>query len=110
MNTYTQTGDAISLIAPSGGVVSGQGFVVGSIFGVANTTEIAGAPVEAHLVGVFNLPAKSGDTFAVGDKAYWVVADKVVTSTASGNKLIGAVTQAVAGGFVGVRLNGVALA
>lgn len=38
MKNFIQRGDMITVTAPTGGVTSGQGVLVGNLFGVAATT------------------------------------------------------------------------
>lgn len=108
MKNFIQPGDVLTFVAPAGGVVSGDGVVNGSLFGVAAYTAGAGAEVEANLIGVFALPKTAG-ALALGVKAYWDGA--AVTGTATGNRLIGAVAKAAGAGdaTVRVRLNGVSV-
>ena len=71
MKNYISTGDIVTVAAPAGGVTSGQGVVVGSIFGVAVTTAAATADVAVQVEGVFDLAKKSGTAFSQGDKVSW---------------------------------------
>jgi predicted RecA/RadA family phage recombinase len=54
MKTYVQPGKTITLTAPYA-VTSGDGLLVGSIFGVAAGTAALGETVEAALVGVYEM-------------------------------------------------------
>ena len=110
MRNFIQSGNVITLTAPTGGVASGEGFLVGSLFGVAAYSAAEGAEVEASLVGVYELPKASG-AITVGAKAYFDTTAKNVTTTATGNKLIGAAVGAAATGdaTVRVRLDGTAI-
>lgn len=109
MKNFVQPGDVITLPAPAGGIKSGAGMVAGKFFGVASTDAAEGAPVEAQLTGVFDLPC-TGGPIGQGDAVGWDNAAKKIV--ASGGVLVGAVTEAVgSGGTVArVRLNGIALA
>ncbi|MEJ1161787.1 DUF2190 family protein [Prosthecomicrobium sp. N25] len=108
MKNYIQSGTFVAVAAPTGGVSSGDGVLVGSIFGVAATTAAEAADVEIGLTGVYDLPKKSGDTPAVRTKVYWDAANGYVTTTSTSNTLIGAAVRAAAGpdATVRVRLNG----
>lgn len=108
MKNYIQPGNVVTLPAPVGGALSGQAVQVGSLFGVAAYTAIAGADLEVELEGVFELPKGAG-ALTAGQKAYWDATNKVVTATATGNTAIGAVVLAVASATltVRVRLDGV---
>ncbi|AHD01964.1 DUF2190 family protein [Leisingera methylohalidivorans] len=109
MKNYVQPGNTITLTAPYA-VTSGDGLLVGSIFGIASADAALNDPVEAALVGVFDLTKVGSQAWTVGAKVYWDDTNKRTTSVATSNKLIGVATEAVAGGAgdtIGrVRLNG----
>lgn len=56
MKNYIQEGRMITVAAPAGGVTSGDGVVIGSLFGVASKTAAAGETVTIATEGVFDLP------------------------------------------------------
>lgn len=109
MKNYVQPGNTITLAAPYA-VASGDGLLVGSIFGVASGDAASGEPIEAALVGVFDLKKVASQAWAAGDKVYWDNTAKEATKTTTSNTLIGVAVAAVAGGagdLIGrVRLNG----
>lgn len=109
MKNYVQPGNTITLTAPYA-VTSGDGLLVGSIFGVAAGTAASGDPVETALEGVYDLKKVASQAWAVGDKIYWDNTAKNTTKTLTSNTLIGVATDVVAGGatdLIGrVRLNG----
>ena len=109
MKNYVQPGNTITLTAPYA-VVSGEGLLAGSIFGVAAGTAALGDPVETALEGVYDMKKLASQAWAVGDKIYWDNTAKNTTKTLTSNTLIGVATEAVAGGatdLIGrVRLNG----
>src|SRR5262245_39799172 len=107
---YVQPGNVLTLIAPAD-VKSGDGVLVGKLFGVATYDAAAGAEVECGVTDVWEL-AKAAGALAQGATVYWDNTAKNVTATATGNSLIGAVTEAAAAGAATarVRLNGVSLA
>lgn len=109
MKNYVQPGNTITLTAPYA-VTSGDGVLVGSIFGVAAGTAALGDPVETALEGVYDLKKVASQAWAVGDKIYWDNTAKNTTKTLTSNTLIGVATDVVAGGatdLIGrVRLNG----
>lgn len=109
MKNFVQPGHALAVVAPSGGLVSGQAVLIGNLFGVAAYSALAGASAEIVVTGVFTLPKASGVTFTAGAKAYWDNAAFDITSVSSGNLWVGLVTDSsVASGAatVDVRLNG----
>jgi predicted RecA/RadA family phage recombinase len=110
MKNYVQDGETITLPAPYA-VASGDGLLVGAIFGVAANAAANGANVETKINGVFELTTLSTDTATAGTKAYWDNTNKRVTTTASGNSLIGVFTVAKTNGQTTsfVRLNGISI-
>ena len=109
MKNYVQPGTTLTLTAPYA-VTSGDGLLVGSIFGVAAGDAASGATVEAALTGVFDLTKIGSQAWTVGAKVYWDNTNKRCTTVATDNTLIGVAVDAVAGGAgdtIGrVRLNG----
>lgn len=107
MKNFIQHGETVSLPAPYA-VNGGDGLLVGVLFGVAVASAAAGEAVETKTTGVFILPAAVANVIAQGAKAYWDDTARQVTSTATGNTLIGAAIIAKANGdaTIRVRLNG----
>ena len=103
MTNYVKSGDNLTLVAPYD-VLSGGGFKVGNVFGVAANDTLSGNNVECEVEGVYDL-AKDASTFAQGDLAYWDDSAKKVTSTVASNLLIGVVEVAAATGAAVVRVN-----
>ena len=110
MRNFIRPGNTMPATAPVGGITSGAGLLVGSIFGVAATAAAEGAAVELALTGVFDLPKVSAQAWTQGVKVYWDSAAKNCTTTASGNTLIGTAYASAANpsGTGRVRLNGYA--
>ena len=108
MKNYLQPGNVITVTAPAA-LASGDGCLVGSLFGVACGTYIEGdADAELAVVGVFELPKVSAQAWTAGAKVYWNATDKACTTMATGNTLIGAAVKAAANPSATgiVRLNG----
>ncbi|MCC7482769.1 MAG: DUF2190 family protein [Hyphomicrobiales bacterium] len=107
MKNYIQTGDNLTLPAPYD-VDSGDGALVGSIFGVAAGDAATGEDVDLVTRGVFELPKTSALAISVGDKLYWDNTAKLVNKTSTDNTLIGVAVSAAVNpsGTVNVRLNG----
>lgn len=105
---YIQPGDAITIAAPSGGVTSGVGVLVGTLFGIAATTAAEGESVAIVTEGVFSHAKTSAQAWTVGVAIYWDNTNKVMTTASSGNTLVGkAVAAAENPSSTGVvRLNG----
>lgn len=109
MKNYVQPGNTITLTAPYA-VASGDGLLVGAIFGVATGSAAIGESVEAALTGVYDLKKVASQAWAAGDKVYWDNTAREATKTTTSNTLIGVAVVAVAGGAADtigrVRLNG----
>jgi predicted RecA/RadA family phage recombinase len=109
MRNFVQPGDVLTLTAPYDRL-SGQGALVGSIFGVATGDVLSGATGEFAIVGVFALAKAPSQAWAVGQKIYFDAAAKLATSIATSNIHIGHCVEAVPGGagdVIGkVRLHG----
>lgn len=103
MKNYVQEGCVVTLTAPYD-VAAGAGLLVGSIFGIAASAALSGAVVEVSRDGVFDVTALSTDTATVGAKLYWDNTNKRLTTTASGNTLVGAATAAKASGDTTARV------
>lgn len=97
MKNFVQAGDVLDLTAPYQ-VTSGAGFLVGSIFAVANGDAANGAAVRGTVAGVFDLIKTGTQAWTVGARIYWDDTAKNCTTTASTNKLIGVAVVAVGAG------------
>ncbi|HPE29815.1 MAG TPA: DUF2190 family protein [Parvularculaceae bacterium] len=105
MKNYIQDGNILSLTAPAA-LSSGDGFLSGAIFGVAVKDAASGAKVDAVVEGVVELPKAAG-AINEGVLVYWDNTNSNVTTTSSGNTLIGKAVQAELSGasLVRVRLS-----
>lgn len=104
MKNYIQDGEVISLVAPYA-VSSGNGALVGSVFGVATETLASGATGNFGVSGVFDLTKKAGDVPTQGVLLYWDNTNKYVTVTSTTNTLIGYAVDAALSGDATVRTN-----
>ncbi len=103
MKNFVQKGEAITVAAPAA-VSSGDGVLVGGLFGVANGGAAIGADVTISTVGVFELPKTSTDSMTVGAAAYWDAAEGEVTVTATDNTFIGHAVMAAGNPSASVRV------
>jgi predicted RecA/RadA family phage recombinase len=103
MKNKVQKGQTISVIAPYG-VTSGQGVQVGALFGVASCDAANATPVEIERTGVFDITAVPADTGAQGAKIYWDNTARRLTTTATNNTLVGALTAAKGGSDTTARV------
>lgn len=97
MRNYVQPGDVLDLPAPYD-VAAGGGALIGTIFGVAVNAVVNGALGQFKTTGVFDLPKTAANTPAPGAKLYWDNSAKSVTTTSSGNTLIGVQAATAASG------------
>jgi predicted RecA/RadA family phage recombinase len=87
MKNQVDSGRLLTLTAPYT-VASGAGALVGKIFGVATAAITSATAGVFDTMGRFDL-AKDTSTFADGVPVYWDNTNKVCTSTANSNWLIG---------------------
>jgi predicted RecA/RadA family phage recombinase len=84
---FVQPGQVLTLTAPSGGVTSGSGYLIGAMFVVALHSAVAGESFEGQLTGVWSLPKTSAQAWTEGAALYWD--GSKVTTAESTNALIG---------------------
>jgi len=110
MKNYIQNGDMITVIAPVGGVNSGQGILVGSLFGIVAATAAEGEAVEIATTGVFDLPKDAATVIEPGDRVAWDNTAKEIALPSVGLYPVGLAVTAAGNGAttVRVRLDGVA--
>jgi predicted RecA/RadA family phage recombinase len=87
MKNFIAPGVRVTVAAPYA-LTSGDGCLVGSLFGVATGTALITANTEILTEGVCDIK-KDTSTFADGDPVYWDNSAKKATSTSASNKLIG---------------------
>lgn len=112
MKNFIQSGHHIDITAPAGGVSSGDGVIVGSLFGIATTDAAEGETVLLTTTGVFDLPKLASAVIAAGDRVAWDVTAGQVNLPGTGRFPIGIAIAAAGNGVavVRVRLDGVATA
>lgn len=108
MKNFVADGTTLVVPAPYA-LTSGQGALVGSIFGVAKLDAANGANVPLAVEGVFDLTKVGSQAWTVGALIYWDNAAKNCTTVTTSNTKIGVAIAAVdnaAGSTIGrVRLN-----
>jgi predicted RecA/RadA family phage recombinase len=109
MKTYIQPGHTLTLAAPYA-VASGQGLLVGAIFGIATHDAVEGAEVETQLTGVVEIDKVGSQAWSAGDRVYWDNTARRATSVATDNTAVGVGVLPVGAGAEAtierVRLNG----
>lgn len=68
---HVKVGHKITLTAPTGGVVSGNLYVIGSLVTIASYSAVEGEQFEAYTGQVWNLPKVAADDVTEGAPAYW---------------------------------------
>ena len=105
---FVQGGDVLDLTAPSGGVTSGKGYLIGAIFVIALVTADEGETFAGQTTGVFELEAATHATtqgIAEAGPVYWDAAAGKATKTATGNTLIGSTVEAKVSTASTVKVN-----
>jgi len=70
MKNFVQPGNNLTVAAPYA-VDSGEGVLIGQLFGIACGDADNGAEVDIATVGVFDIAKPSAVTFAVGEAVYF---------------------------------------
>lgn len=111
MKNFIHTGDRAALTAPAGGAISGQPMLVGSLFAIPSKSAAEGEFVPVMLEGTFRIAKATDISISEGQKIYWNDSERHVTTTASGNKKIGAAVENVstAATMIKVRLDGMSV-
>lgn len=104
MKNFVANGDAITITAADN-LTSGQGVLIGSIFGVAANDIANGDDGTINLTGVYELPMSTNDPAFHFAPVYWDNIEKNCVGSSANNTLIG-VSLGGGGGVVTVRLNG----
>lgn len=110
MQNHIQKGDIITVPAPAGGIASGEGAIIGDIFGVAAYSAAEGDPVEMAITGVCKLTKATAAVLTVGARVAWDNTAKNINVPGAGRFPVGVATEAAGNGVtsVAVRLDGVA--
>ena len=104
MRNYIQPGDSLALAVPyAGGVTSGQGVLVGALFGVAASDAAQNATVECQTNGVFDMTKEPALAITAGARVFWDNANRRLTTTATGNFQVGLATVAALAADATVR-------
>lgn len=106
---FIKPGHVVTLTAPTGGVVAGTCYLIGALLVFAKTTADAGEEFEGATDGVYeNAPKATSQSWTEGAKVYWDNTNKVFTTTATSNTLVGAILKAQAASDTTgtVKLNG----
>ena len=104
MKNFVQRGDTIDVIAPAGGMVSGQGVQVGSLFGYAVADKAAGELGAVEVEGVVDAKKLLTDVVAVGAKLNWDDTAKQLKVAAGDLAAVATVIEAAGNGDQTVKV------
>jgi len=109
MKTYVQPGEVVPLIAPYDRL-SGEGALVGALFGVATVNVLNTVEANFIITGVVVIKKTSAQAWTQGALIYWDNTAKEATTVSTSNTRIGAALLAAANPSATgtVRLNGIA--
>lgn len=94
---YVQPGDSLDLTAPTGGVTTGVGVLIGRLFSVALQTVAAAAAFVGRTRNVWDLAKTSAQAWVAGDVIYWDDTNKRADNVATaGFRRIGVAVAAAA--------------
>ena len=99
---FIAPGDKLTVTAPYS-VTSGQGVLVGSLFGVAQHDAANGAPVVIDRNGVWDLPKEAPLVISQGDRLFWDNTNRRLTKTATRNFQVSVATGAALSADTTVR-------
>jgi predicted RecA/RadA family phage recombinase len=99
-NKFVQPGETLTLTAPAGGVTAGLGYIIGSLFVVAQSTGAATYPFEGMVEGVFNLPKTTAQAWAEGQPVFWDATNNRCDSDPTIGQYIGVSTETVGSGAI----------
>jgi len=110
MNNFIKPGEIVTYTAPAGGVISGNGYVIGALLVVATNTVAAGQPFEGATLGIFTLPKAAATAWTEGQLLYWDTANNnlVIAPSATARRVgCAAAASAVADVSGQCRLHGI---
>jgi predicted RecA/RadA family phage recombinase len=87
----------------AGGVTSGQGVLVGALFGVAAVDGVQNAVIECQTKGVFDIAKEPALAITAGARLFWDNTNRRLTTTATGNFQVGLATVAALAADTTVR-------
>ncbi len=99
MKNFIKPGEVLTFTAPTGGVVSGTAYLIGSLLVVAASTVAQTLPFEGRRIGVFTLPKATGTAWTEGALLYWDSTNSnLVTAASATARRVGVAAAAAASG------------
>ena len=93
MKTYIQPGNSLAFTVPyASGVTSGQGVLVGALFGIAAVDGAQNAVIECQTIGVFDISKEPALAISAGARVFWDNTNRRITTTATSNYQVGIAT------------------
>lgn len=108
MRNFIKCGKTMTFTAPTGGVVSENPYLIGTLLAIATDTIAATLPFEGMVEGVFTLAKTTSQAWVEGQAAFWDVANAKVSTDPTVGLPVGVVgADADSADTTGVvRLNG----
>lgn len=104
MENFVSSGDVVAITAPSGGVTSGVGVLIGGLFGVATETVAEGVATQIVASGIVDIGKTSALAINVGDRLFWDATNSVVNKTSTAQTAVGIAVAAAANPSSTVRM------
>jgi predicted RecA/RadA family phage recombinase len=97
MKTFNTPGEALTLTAPIGGVVSGEPYLIGSLLVIAGNSATAGTSFQGSPSGLYHGTKVPTETWTAAAKVYWDESERLFTldSDTGANPLVGVSASAV---------------
>ena len=100
---YVQDGKSLNYTPSGSSLVSGAFVLIGVIGAIAKTDIADGKTGAVHIGGVFSVPKATG-AVTQGAKLYWDATASKLTTTASGNTIVGVASEAAASSDATVKI------
>ena len=100
---YVQEGKTLDYTASGADIKSGDFVLMGAIAGIAKTDIADGKTGAVHVSGVFSI-AKATGAITQGQKLSWNNTNKNLTTTASGNTIVGVAAAPAASADASAKL------
>ena len=103
MKNFVQPGLSVPMPMPYDRT-TGQGVLVGALFGVVAVDALTGVTAEVAVSGVFDITKEPALAIAAGVRVFWDNTNRRITATATGNFQVGIATQAALAADATVRV------
>ena len=88
MNNFTEEGLSFPFTAPYA-LTSGQGVLIGALFGIAAVDGAQNAVIECQTIGVFDISKEPALAISAGARVFWDNTNRRITTTATSNYQVG---------------------